>query len=86
MRCSGNGIGIAEASEEVEVIIHGRGAEEELVRGKELSYTAETAAKDMSGGAKSVRPEARRDAGMQKQGVDAVVDCAKHSLHAAIMR
>lgn len=85
MWCGGDGVGVAEAPKDAELIVGRRLAEEELMRGEELSYAAGAAVKKMGCGGQGIKPKVRRDADVEQHCADAVVESAENALGAVVL-
>ena len=85
MRGGGRGARITKTPENPETIVGRRDTEKELMRSIIPARTTRADVKEKSGGGECVRPEPRRNVGVEKQRADTVVKSANDALSTAIL-
>lgn len=83
-RTSG-GVWVAQATEDSEVLIGGRGTVEKFERGGELTGVTRPAVKEISDGGEGVGPEFWREGGVEEEAVQALGESANDALGAAVL-
>ena len=80
-----SGVRVAEAPEDSEVVVIGRRAKEQLEGDRVVAWPAWPPIEQIGGGRQCIRPEGRRDGGLEQQRANAIIECADNALCTSVL-